>query len=197
MPTLADQDLGLARATARRSSPASIAARAWSPCSMSAPICAGRTCRCRAPSSRCCAGLIDMSGHTAEPGAGVAAKAQRRDGLRRCARSTVSARSARRRSTARPVSADYRDRGTRGPSARLHATAPMRARSRSTRSPPPTGIAPHRRPRASMRAQARPIPAPNRATCAASCCRRRARAVPARCDHRGGAAWRPDALAGD
>ena len=42
--------------TARRWSPASVAARAWSACSMSAPTCAGPICRCRAPSSRCCGG---------------------------------------------------------------------------------------------------------------------------------------------
>ena len=114
-----DQELGLARrrhaAGHRRASRQGIGQR----CSMSAPICAGPTCRCRAPSSRCCGGSSISPATPRRPDAGVAGETRPRRRWRRCIRSTASARSARRPSTAKPLPADYRDRATAGSSAGL------------------------------------------------------------------------------
>ena len=113
--------------------------------------------------------IVDMSGYTSTPGAGVAGEAKVEtvaplrtlDGFGAFGPPP---------STAKPMPADYRDRGTRGTSARA-STARRKDRSPSTRWPPPTA-SPRSTPRACARA-APPTPMPSRATCAASCCRRR------------------------
>ena len=72
---------------------------------MSAPICAGPTCRCRAHSSRCCAGSSISPATPRRPAPASPARPARRR-WRRCTRSTVSARSVRRRrlpSRCRPI----------------------------------------------------------------------------------------------
>ncbi len=95
---------------------------------MSAPTCAGPTCRCPAPSSKCCGGSSICPATPSKPGAGVASEASTSRRWRRCARSTASAPSARRPRPPSRCRADYRDRATPGSSAGL-----LRPRRRSDR----------------------------------------------------------------
>ena len=97
--------------------------------------CAGRTCRCPAPSSKCCGGWSTCPATPPSPARVSPAKRRMSKPWRRCARSTVSARSARRLrppSRCRPTIATAPPRIIRRAS-----TAPPKARSPSIRWPRP------------------------------------------------------------
>ena len=109
--------------------------------------------------------IVDMSGYTSTPGAGVAgegtvetvAPLRTLDGFGAFGPPP---------STAKPMPADYRDRA-HARNIRPDSTVRRKARSPSTRSPPPTA-SPRSTPPACARS-ARPTPMPSRAICAASC----------------------------
>src|SRR5437773_1748964 len=93
--------------TARRWSPANVAARASSRCSMSAPTRAGRICRCPAVLSKCCGGSSTCPAIRPRPARALRARPMSRR-WRRCARSTALAPSGRRprpQSRCRPITA--------------------------------------------------------------------------------------------
>ena len=113
--------------------------------------------------------IVDMSGYTSSPGAGVAGEAERRDG--------GAAAHARRVRRVRTAALDRQAAARRLPGSgdariiRPASTARPTVRSRSTRWRPPTASR-----RSILRPCARGAPAtpmPNRGTCAESCCRRR------------------------
>ena len=111
--------------------------------------------------------IVDMSGYTSTPGAGVAGEVKAEtvapmrtlDGFGAFGPPP---------STAKPLPADYRDRPRSN--IRRASTARPTARSRSTRSPRPTASRRWIRPPEAQRAS---YHQPSRATCAACCCRRR------------------------
>ena len=130
---------------------------------------AGRTCRCPAASSRCCGGWSTCPATPRSPARALPARRPMSRRWRRCARSTASARSDRRPrppSRCRPITATAPRRIIRRAS-----TARPTARSRSTRWPPPIASRRSTPPRCARSAPA--TPTPNRAICAACCCRRR------------------------
>ena len=131
--------------------------------------CAGRTCRCPAASSRCCGGWSTCPATPRSPARALRARRPMSRPWRRCARSTASARSDRRPrppSRCRRIIATARRRIIR----RASTARPM-ARSRSTRWPRP--IASRRSIHLRCARSAPATPTPNRAICAAFCCRRR------------------------
>ena len=177
---LADARAGRRWTTARRWSPASVAARAWSALFHVSADMRWSDLPMSGTFVEMLRRVVDMSGYTAHARRRVLRPSATPNRGAAAARSTASARSGRRRRRRKPLPADYRDRATTDHPPGLYGPAdgPLAVNTLAA----PDRIAPldYR----ALRARPRHLHQCRAAAICAACCCRRAGAVPDRRHHR-------------